>query len=104
MEGTVFEPGLPRLASVDGVEIEAPLDGTLIVITNNDEPGVIGEVGTILGRHGLNIANFALGRAPEGAVGLVKIDEPSGDDRSLRQALDELRAAKAIRTVSLVRV
>jgi D-3-phosphoglycerate dehydrogenase len=104
VEGTVFEPGSPRLASVDGVEVEAPLDGTLIVITNNDQPGVIGEVGTILGRHSLNIANFALGRGPSGAVGLVKIDEPSGDDGSLRRALEEIRAAKAIRTAALVRV
>ena len=104
VEGTVFEPGSPRLASVDGVEIEAPLDGTLIVITNNDQPGVIGEVGTILGRHKLNIANFALGRGAAGAVGLVKIDEPSTDDGSLRRALDEIRSAKAIRTAALVRV
>jgi predicted amino acid-binding ACT domain protein len=104
VEGTVFEPGSPRLASVDGVEIEAPLEGTLVVITNNDQPGVIGEVGTILGRHNLNIANFALGRGASGAVGLVKIDEPSKDDGSLRRALDEIRSAKAIRTVALVRV
>ena len=104
VEGTVFEPGSPRLASVDGVEIEAPLEGTLIVITNNDQPGVIGEVGTILGRHHLNIANFALGRGTSGAVGLVKIDEPATDDGSIRRALDEIRGAKAIRTASLVRV
>jgi D-3-phosphoglycerate dehydrogenase len=104
VEGTVFEPGSPRLASVDGVEIEAPLEGTLIVITNNDQPGVIGEIGSILGRHQLNIANFALGRNPNGAVGLVKIDAPETDDGSLRRALDEIRAAKAIRTASLVRV
>jgi D-3-phosphoglycerate dehydrogenase len=104
VEGTVFEPGMPRLAAVDGVEIEAPLEGTLIVITNNDQPGVIGEVGTILGRHGLNIANFALGRATSGAVGLVKIDEPPAGDSSIRQALDEIRASKAIRTAALVRV
>jgi D-3-phosphoglycerate dehydrogenase len=104
VEGTVFEPGSPRLAAVDGVEIEAPLEGTLIVITNNDQPGVIGEVGTILGRHGLNIANFALGRGPSGAVGLVKIDEPSQDDGSLQRAVEEIRSAQAIRTASLVRV
>ncbi len=104
VEGTVFEPGSPRLASVDGVEIEAPLEGTLIVIANNDQPGVIGEVGTILGRHKLNIANFALGRGAAGAVGLVKIDEPSGGDGSLRRALEEIRAAPAIRSASLVRV
>jgi D-3-phosphoglycerate dehydrogenase len=104
VEGTVFEPGMPRLASVDGVEIEAPLDGTLIVITNNDQPGVIGEVGTILGRHGLNIANFALGRAASGAVGLVKIDEPPSGDGSIRKALEDIRASKAIRSAALVRV
>lgn len=104
VEGTVFEPGSPRLAAVDGVEIEAPLEGTLIVITNNDQPGVIGEVGTILGRHGLNIANFALGRGSSGAVGLVKIDEPSRDDGSLQRAVEEIRSAKAIRTAALVRV
>jgi D-3-phosphoglycerate dehydrogenase len=104
LEGTVYEPGVPRLTAVDGVEIEAPLDGTLIVITNNDQPGVIGNVGTILGRHGLNIANFALGRGASGAVGLVKIDEPSTDDGSLRRALQEIREAKAIRSAMLVRV
>lgn len=104
VEGTVFEPGSPRVASVDGVEIEAPLDGTLIVITNNDQPGVIGEIGTILGRHRLNIANFALGRGSAGAVGFVKIDEPPTDDGSIRRALEEIRAAKAIRTACLVRV
>lgn len=104
VEGTVFEPGNPRLSAVDGVDIEAPLEGTLLVITNNDQPGVIGEVGTILGRHRLNIANFALGRSDAGAVGLVKIDEPSKDDGSLQRALEEIRSAKAIRTASLVRV
>ena len=50
VEGTVFEPGSARLTAVDGVEIEAPLDGTLLLINNDDQPGVIGEVGTILGR------------------------------------------------------
>ena len=52
----------PRLVLVDGIDVEAPLEGTMIVIRNNDQPGVIGEIGTILGRHGVNIANFALGR------------------------------------------
>jgi D-3-phosphoglycerate dehydrogenase len=104
VEGTVFEPGNPRLSAVDGVEVEAPLEGTLVVITNNDQPGVIGDVGTILGRHGLNIANFALGRSTSGAVGVVKIDEPSTDNGTLQRALEEIRSAKAIRTASLVRV
>ena len=74
VEGTVFEPASPRLTQIDGVEIEAPLEGTLLVISNDDRPGVIGDIGTILGRHHLNIASFALGRGPAGAVGVVSLD------------------------------
>ena len=45
--------GRPRLLLVDGVDVEAPLEDTLILISNDDQPGVIGEVGTILGRHAI---------------------------------------------------
>src|ERR671913_276579 len=75
IEGTVFEPNSPRISLIDGVEIEAPLEGTMLVINNEDQPGVIGEVGTILGRHGINIANFALGREEKNAIGVVIVDE-----------------------------
>src|SRR5207247_7839338 len=74
VEGTVFEPNIPRLVSVRGVNVEAPLSGTLLVIANDDQPGVIGEVGTILGSHGVNIASFALGRGEGGAIGVVNVD------------------------------
>ncbi len=62
VEGTIFEQSGPRLVLLDGIPIEAPLAGALIVIRNQDTPGVIGEVGSVLGKHGVNIANFALGR------------------------------------------
>ena len=78
VEGTVFANGSVRLVLVDGVAVEAPLEETLLIIKNNDQPGVIGDVGTLLGRHGVNIASFALGRDPacaECAVGVVNVDE-----------------------------
>ena len=102
IEGTVFEPGSPRLTQIDGIEIEAPLEGTLLVIANDDQPGVIGEVGTILGRHGINIASFALGRHAGGAVGVVNLDVEDGRETEL--VLDELRKAPAIRRASVVRL
>ena len=74
----MFEPNSPRLVSVRGVDVEAPLGGTMLIIANDDQPGVIGEVGTILGRHGVNIANFALGRGESGAIGVVNVDEDAG--------------------------
>jgi D-3-phosphoglycerate dehydrogenase len=102
IEGTVFEPGSPRIAMIDGVEIEAPLEGTLLVISNDDQPGVIGKVGTILGRHGINIASFALGRGSGGAVGVVNLDPELGQD--LTVAVEELRGVAGIRRVCLVRL
>jgi D-3-phosphoglycerate dehydrogenase len=101
VEGTVFEKTGPRLVLIDGVGVEAPLGGTMIVMHNVDQPGVIGDVGTVLGRHGINIATFALGRDGNRAVGVVIVDEeaPIAD-----AVLEELRKVKAVREVRLVRV
>ena len=101
VEGAVFEKTSPRVVLVDGVAVEAPLEGTMIVISNNDQPGVIGDVGTILGRHGLNIANFALGREGHRAVGVVNVDETSPIPDAV---LDDLKKVKAIREARIVRV
>ena len=68
---TVLHGNSPRLLTFDGIDIEAPLNGTLVVIRNHDVPGVIGRIGTILGEHGLNIANFALGRAGAATGGRI---------------------------------
>jgi D-3-phosphoglycerate dehydrogenase len=103
VEGTVFEPNSPRLVSLRGIEVEAPLGGTMLIIANDDQPGVIGEVGTILGRHRVNIANFALGRNASGAVGVVNVDEEPGA-RAMDAAVDELRRIRAVREVFLVRI
>jgi D-3-phosphoglycerate dehydrogenase len=102
-EGTVFEPGRPRLVSLDGVPIEAPLEGTAIVIRNEDQPGVIGEVGMTLARHGVNIATFALGRGPDGAVGVVNIDERADGLPVTEQALEQIRRIPAVRRAHVVR-
>jgi D-3-phosphoglycerate dehydrogenase len=103
-EGTVFEPNSPRLVSVRGINVEAPLAGTMLIISNDDQPGVIGEVGTILGRHKVNIANFALGRNETGAVGVVNVDEDAADPGALDAAVDAIRRVPAIRDAWVVRL
>jgi D-3-phosphoglycerate dehydrogenase len=103
VEGAVFQRSVPRLVLVDGVAVEAPLEGTMIVLCNSDQPGVIGDVGTILGQHGVNIATFALGRDGDRAVGVVIVDEPP-DKPVPEVVLDELRRLKTIREARLVRV
>ena len=96
VEGTVTN-GVGRLVLLDGVPVEAPLEGSLLVIFNHDRPGVIGEVGTILGRHGVNIANFALGRGATGAVGVVNVDDM--DPGVASQVVRDIRAVEAVKNV-----
>ena len=104
IEGTVFEGESPRLTFLDGVDVEVPLDdvATMLVIRNDDQPGVIGEVGTILGKHGINIGSFALGRNKSGAVGIVSVDQDGGKQAETTRAMEELRGARAIKEVKLV--
>ena len=104
VEGTVFEPATLRLVGVQGVSVEAPLAGTIVLITNDDQPGVIGKVGTIFGRHGVNIASFALGRGEHGAIGVVNVDEDSSAISVLDAAVQELRLVPAIREVCVIRL
>lgn len=101
VEGTVFERTQPRLVLVDGISVEAPLDGTMIVLCNDDTPGVIGRVGSALGRHGVNVANLSLGRDRDRAVGVWIVDEPSPIQPAV---LEELRAIAGIREARIVRV
>ena len=62
VKGAVLHGHAPRLLSVDDIDVEAPLERNLIYLRNRDVPGVIGKVGTILGEHKINIADFSLGR------------------------------------------
>ena len=93
---TVLHGEQPRLLAFDGIDIEAPLEGNLLVCRNIDVPGVIGKIGTILGEHGVNIANFALGRERAGdkpvkALAVVQVDAPVP-----AAVLDSLKAIEAI--------
>ena len=74
--GTVFASGKPRVIQVKNINMEAELTPSMLYVTNEDKPGHIGRLGTLLGKLGINIANFNLGRAEEGsdAIALVSID------------------------------
>jgi D-3-phosphoglycerate dehydrogenase len=94
----------PRLLAFDGIDIETPLEGHLLVCRNLDVPGVIGRIGSILGEHGVNIANFALGRERSGpkpvkALAVVQVDAPVSD--KVLEALGTIEALFEARLVSL---
>jgi D-3-phosphoglycerate dehydrogenase / 2-oxoglutarate reductase len=103
LEGTVGQDGSPRTVSLDGMSLEAPLEGTLLLSRNVDVPGVIGRIGTQLGALGVNIATFALGRRTPGgggeALALVGLD--GNVDASVVQ---DIRALPSVTDVRLVRL
>lgn len=76
--GAVFGKKYPRIVRIEDFHLEAIPEGTVIVIRNWDRPGVIGNIGTTLGRRGINIAHMHIGRSAPGgsAVALVHVDTP----------------------------
>jgi D-3-phosphoglycerate dehydrogenase len=104
---TVIHGEQPRLLEFDGIDVEAPLEGNLLICRNLDVPGVIGKIGTILGEHGVNIANFALGRDRSGvqpvkALAVVQVDAPVSQD--VLNALMKIEALLEAKLVTLPEV
>ena len=111
---TVLHGHSPRLLSYDGIDIEAELSGTLVIIRNADVPGVIGRIGTVLGEHKLNIGNFALGRASKSrsagsegvaeghALAVVQLDVPDQSQQALKSALVDLAGVESVKSVRKV--
>ena len=95
--GTLFGNSAPRLVELFGVKVEADLIGDMLYIVNEDRPGFIGRLGTLLGEANINIGTFHLGRLTEGgdAVVLLSVDEPVGTE--------VVRKVEALPGVRLVR-
>lgn len=107
VKGAVLRENTPRLLHVDGIDVEAPLERNLIYMRNQDVPGVIGKVGTILGAHNINIANFSLGRRaanvkpenPIDAIAVVHVDNPVPES-----VLSELRKIPAVHQAKAIQL
>ncbi|WP_374763718.1 phosphoglycerate dehydrogenase [Yunchengibacter salinarum] len=99
VSGTLFANQRPRLVEVNGVYLEAQLTDHMLYIINDDKPGFIGALGSLLGHNGLNVATFALGRRDNSgeAVALVSVDQPIKDI-----VLDQVSALAHVRQVKRV--
>ncbi len=75
--GTVFSDGKPRFIQIKGITIDAEVGEHMLYTTNDDVPGIIGALGQTMGGHGVNIANFTLGRSErrKQAIALLYLDE-----------------------------
>ncbi len=80
--GTLFGGDKARVVEIKGISIEAELGSHMLYVTNQDKPGFIGALGTLLGANGVNIATFHLGRSEAGgdAILLTQVDQPVSND------------------------
>ncbi|MCB9136339.1 MAG: phosphoglycerate dehydrogenase [Anaerolineales bacterium] len=99
--GVLFANGEARVVHYDGFSIDAPPEGFVLILENEDVPGVIGKVGTRLGRAGINIANWRYGRETRGGRALSFI---SLDARAPHALLRELENEPEIHRARLVRL
>ena len=100
---TLFGENMPRLIRLGDFRLESYLDGTLMVFTHRDVPGIIGTVGTVLGEHNVNIAQMAVGRASHQrggeAIGVLNLDSPPSD--AARQSICEHPAIASVQIIEL---
>ena len=75
--GTCFSDGKPRFIQIKGINIDAEIGAHMLYTTNDDVPGIIGLLGMTMGKNGVNIANFTLGRSGIGqnAIAILYLDQ-----------------------------
>ncbi len=96
--GTFFG-NQPRIVMINGRHVEARPQGTLLVLENEDKPGIVGHIGRTLGTHGINIASMALSRTEQGGRALTVLNLDSAPDEA---ALKDLLAIEAILAAKVV--
>jgi len=100
VEGTLMGKGnSPRVVGINGRDLEVEPCGYLLVIANSDETGIVGQIGTLIGEAGVNIASMSLGRNEIGGIALniAGLDSPLD-----KETMERIHAIKAIKQAKLV--
>jgi len=99
LSGTVIR-GQPHIVRIDAYWLDFVADGLLLVTEHVEQPGVIGQMGTLLGQEGINISFVQVGRQKRGGPGLmvVGLDDPISDETLARvMTMPSIRSARVIR-------
>ena len=102
IEGSVFDDNLPRLVNIFGYKMEVNPSGTLLFVQNNDVPGVIGKVGTLLGDNDINIAAYLLSREKNKnlAFAVIRLDDIVKPE--IIRMLNTISELKFVRQINLL--
>lgn len=92
--GTIFEEDVQRIIKINDNLMDIEPAGKMILLSNSDVPGVIGEVGKILGDDNINISDFRLGRSKDGALAVILVDDNVSS--TTLSKLENLEAARSV--------
>ena len=98
--GTLFGNTQPRLVEIFGIGIEAELDGNMLYIVNEDAPGFIGRLGTLLGENGINIGTFNLGRRDAGGEAVLLLSVDSAVPQDVLEQAQKLPGVKVVKALA----
>ena len=98
--GTVFSDGRPRLIQIKDIGLDAEFAPHMLYIVNEDKPGFIGKLGTLLGDAKVNIANFTLGRSAPGADAIALIEVDGAVPAAVAEAVAKLPQVKHARPLA----
>jgi D-3-phosphoglycerate dehydrogenase len=99
--GTLFGNQFLRLVQLGHYHLDAYMDGIMLLFTHRDVPGLIGFIGTIFGKHNVNIAQMTVGRAQPGGEAIAVLNL---DSQPPEAALQEVRAHAKITSLSVVKL
>lgn len=99
ISATLFNRDEPRLVQIDGYRVDVRPEGIILVTHSTDRPGFIGQVGTLLGKHDINIATWRTGRDKPGggAISFISVDNPVPEN-----VLDKIRTLRLVKTVQTI--
>lgn len=100
--GTVFGNNMPRLIRLDDMRLESYLDGNMLIFVHDDLPGIIGNMGTTLGTHKINIAQMSVGRPIEAQPGGQAIGVLNLDSIPTAEATADLASQQGIKSVKSI--
>jgi D-3-phosphoglycerate dehydrogenase / 2-oxoglutarate reductase len=97
--GGAFFGATPRIVSINSRPVEARPHGIILALENTDRPGMVGRIGTLLGKHGVNIATMSLSRNQAGGRALTVLNLDTAPDEAL---LAEIRASEDIHSAQVI--
>jgi D-3-phosphoglycerate dehydrogenase len=101
VSGTLLGKSSPRIVAIDDLTVDVTPEGYMVIYTNQDKPGVIGHVGTVLGKNNVNIAAMQVGRRSQGGEAVTVVNVDAETPASVLQQIREFPGITQVKSVRL---